>query len=206
MQNKDSRSSCACLTTIKSDLVDLTNLRLKKRRSRGSILWLSFIVSHPRSVEIKFYPTMVALKFSESRDQKSFAKFQLDQEKCAPHTKRCADTELAGLDQEKCSTSPKAGTTSIRSLICDVLLIVCFGLVILLLISVAIWIYINQECIFRNRCNCKMQTWQSLDLRYWGTSMKEAENASIFFGFENVFAVGNLKSFHIVKVSILWWL
>ena len=31
--------------------------------------------------------------------------------------------------------------------------------------------------------------------------MKEAENASIFFGFENVFVVGNLKSFHIVKVS-----
>ena len=29
--------------------------------------------------------------------------------------------------------------------------------------------------------------------------MKEAENASIFFGFENVFAVGNLKSFHIYK-------
>ena len=88
---------------------------------------------------------MVALKFS---DQKSFPKYQLDQEKCAPHTWRCADTELAGLGQEKCSTSPKAGTTSIWSLICDVLLIVCSGLVILLVISVArettIWIYFNQ--------------------------------------------------------------
>ena len=146
---------------------------------------------------------MVALK-SESRDQKRFPKYQLDQENCAPHTLRCPDTGLAGLGQEKYST----GTTSIRSLIFDVLLIVCFGLVILLIISVAIetaiWIYFNQECIFRNRCNGKMQTWQSLDLRYWGTSMKEAENASIFFGFENVFVVGNLKSFHIVKVFILW--
>ena len=75
----------------------------------------------------------------------------------------------------------KVGTTSIWSLICDVLLIVCSGLVILLVISVArettIWIYFNQGCIFRNRCNGKMQTWQSLDLRYWGTSMKEVENA-----------------------------
>ena len=92
---------------------------------------------------------MVALKFSESRDQKSFPKYQLDQEKCAPHTWRCADTELAGLGQEKYSTSSKAETTSIRSLICDVLLIVCSGLVILLIISVAIqtaiWIYFKQE-------------------------------------------------------------
>ena len=142
---------------------------------------------------------MVALKFSESRDRKSFAKFQLDQEKCAPHTWRCADTELAGLGQEKYSMSPKAETTSIRSLICDVLLIVWSGLVILIIISVAIettiWIYFNQGCIFRNRCNGKMQTGQSIDLRYWGTSMKVVENASIFFVFKNVFAVGNLKVF-----------
>ena len=33
--------------------------------------------------------------------------------------------------------------------------------------------------------------------------MKEVENASIFFDFKNVFAVGNLKGFYIVKVSIL---
>ena len=33
--------------------------------------------------------------------------------------------------------------------------------------------------------------------------MKVVENASIFFVFKNVFAVGNLKGFYIVKVSIL---
>ena len=143
---------------------------------------------------------MVALK-SESRDQKRFPKYQLDQENCAPHTLRCPDTGLAGLGQEKYST----GTTSIRSLIFDVLLIVCFGLVILLIISVAIetaiWIYFNQECIFRICCNGKIQNLQSLDLRYWGTSMKEAENASIFFVFWECFCCREFEEFSYLQTA-----